>query len=715
MKFRWEWWCCGLALFLAPFVAGYFSFGLFGAQGWEQILGLVSGALPPMGYLIVGLPLLAGFVGAAWRLPVFRLPIGNLMSVFTAFWMLIVFASMASHFPYQSEGELVRWSIELSAFLLIASIAGRGKYALWLGFVIALAGSLEALWAVREYAEAARATPNWRVFGTFFNPDFLAGYLVMVIPVCLAFLASWNGQGKVLAVLLAFLPLPALILTGSRGGLLAFVLSLIAFLVLVRWNRVGDRRFYLSIGLALIAMVAFFGVFTLIGSTGRIVGGGGGESIEHSGSFRKYLWEDSIRMAKERPAFGYGFGAFAQAHGPTAQVGYTRLAHNSYLQLASEAGVPAVIALLVFFAFWLRKVMPREREEGIEAESLFGVNAPMMRSALVAGVIGAAAHNFVDSDVYLLANGLTLWSMMGLALALAVDGMMPLFLPKSMMGLVATAVSLLAAGPLLSQAIASSYASTAQARQDQSDYLGAQEGFQHALDFAPRDRRYLLAVARLELGANKSEAYTLAQRAIREEPSLDTYLGVARMYMAAEDLPRAEWAFKQALTRDPYSVGAQRGLWEIYKNQDRGLELIELAKALEDQRHSTYSRVRAVPEVIETLYSQANLYLAEKGFADYIDAFDGYRQWMMITYPMVIARGRYSPVSEEDAQRDVEGFFTSLKGAFREYDGDPESQNKIAGFGRAATYEALKTLREYGRQEEADALERRIDDATTMR
>lgn len=652
MTFRWEWWCCATSLLLAPFVAGHFAFAIQPAAG--LLSGLTDGAYPEIGYALVGLPILVGIAGATWRNPVFRLPFGRLLFFVSLFWALLLMSGANTVFTGAAGKELLRWSVNLCAFFLVASIAGRGRYALALCAVISLAGSLEAGWAIREYAASVRQIPGWRVFGTLFNPDFLAGYLVLITPLCLTFLAQWRGAGRSLVALLAFLPLPALLLTGSRGGLLAFGMEFAALLLLLRWNRALDRRTGVSLAVAVAAMAALFMGLTSLGASQRLAGGPG-ESIEHSAAFRKYLWADTLTMIKEQPAFGHGLGSFPWAHGPSAKVGFTRLAHNSYLQLGAEAGVPALIGLLITFGFWIATAIRRERSDQVAGEELCGVSTPAIRAAIVAGVIGADAHNFVDSDAYLLANGLTLWSMMGMGLALAVDGVMPIFLPKAALGAIATTIAAMVGWPLLCQARAN-HLGAAGAALSETDPFQAAALYAQAASIAPNDRRYLMRAAMY--ATDRESAIRFAERAVRVEPAAETFNAAARVYEAAKEPKRAEDAFKQALLRDPSSPVAFAGLLDLYET-DRPEEALRIAERVAAQRESLYATVRAVPEVVETIYARANLLLGRSGHDPALLrlAFDDYDRFMNITYPLVIARANYSPVPRDQAEEIVDRYF----------------------------------------------------------
>jgi len=85
---------------------------------------------------------------------------------------------------------------------------------------------------------------------------------------------------------------------------------------------------------------------------------------------RRVLWANALQLAALRPWLGWGLGEFDYAHYATLFEGprFCRIvdnAHNLFLQVAVEAGIPAALALLALFVFVLWRTRPwRERDPG---------------------------------------------------------------------------------------------------------------------------------------------------------------------------------------------------------------------------------------------------------------------------------------------------------------------------------------------------------------
>jgi uncharacterized membrane protein len=101
------------------------------------------------------------------------------------------------------------------------------------------------LFAILESASGAQRiygffeTPGGMLFGPYVNRDHFAGLMEMLLPVAIFYITGWHGrislEASVWRVFAIALALASLLLSGSRGGLLALSLEIIiATLVLLR-------------------------------------------------------------------------------------------------------------------------------------------------------------------------------------------------------------------------------------------------------------------------------------------------------------------------------------------------------------------------------------------------------------------------------------------------------------------------------------------------
>lgn len=247
-----------------------------------------------------------------------------------------------------------------------------------------------------------------RSVGTFFSPNFAAGFIGAALPFVVVQLLGSRIKARRFASFLSLAMLgAALVATGSRGGIALGVGGVILTL-LVAFIRDGIRVpiKWIAIGLGLFVIGAATQSKTILARTT------GGSSQDHSGAFRSETWNGTIQMIQASPITGHGPGNFANTYGQYATVEWTGQAHNSYLQLASECGFPALMGVLLILVVTLAGEVRRPRK---------GTDAPLdvHASALPVVIIVAAARGFLDSESAIPGNALILWVAIGCALTTA--------------------------------------------------------------------------------------------------------------------------------------------------------------------------------------------------------------------------------------------------------------------------------------------------------
>ena len=188
--------------------------------------------------------------------------------------------------------------------------------------------------------------------GVFENPNDLAINIALNWPLCIAFFFMARGFKKALWAGAILIMLLGVELTYSRSGFLALALAG----VLVLWEfAIHGRRLYLLL------LAGVLGLVVLITSPGHyaeriasIVTGQEADSMDRgSREARKELLVRSFSTAVHNPVFGVGAGNFEVLSGNW------HVAHNTYTEIAAEAGFPALfLFLLVIYRtfFNLRKV-----------------------------------------------------------------------------------------------------------------------------------------------------------------------------------------------------------------------------------------------------------------------------------------------------------------------------------------------------------------------
>jgi O-antigen ligase len=210
------------------------------------------------------------------------------------------------------------------------------------------------------------------VAGTLGNANEVAGLAVMLSPFWLLIASSPDRSKfvRVIAFLVLLISIAVVVKTGSRGGLIAVVLLFVVYFfsapTLTKWKM-------LAVVPVLIASIPFFPASTLaryrtlfsdsVSTEPSLDGGAVGSTIA-----RKELVWQSMRITLTHPLFGVGPGVYAAAvaeiAGREGEHSSWQVAHNGFLQIAAEAGLPALaIYLAILLSSW--RLLSRLRKSAL--------------------------------------------------------------------------------------------------------------------------------------------------------------------------------------------------------------------------------------------------------------------------------------------------------------------------------------------------------------
>jgi O-antigen ligase len=287
----------------------------------------------------------------------------------------------------------------------------------WLGtfplvfWTYTLSPSRESLWrhgyrwaVLTGVALALYASYEYLRFGlepsaTFLNRQSLAGLLNLVsLPLCGYFLSAgqfpkWQRWGMGAAIfVLGF----SLALIEGRGATIAGAMAFLLLLA-VAFRFAPKQRVALLV--AIVAAAFFIG--SQLGKEGlgeRL--GGVADNPWQAGSTRVVIWKQSWEMVKDAPWMGVGLGHYAlyypRYRDPSDQnAGF--FAHNDYLQIWVEAGLPGLLLLIAVLVTVLLAYV-RTLRRSIAASQRIEL------TALFAGLLATAAHSVVDFNLYVLST-----------------------------------------------------------------------------------------------------------------------------------------------------------------------------------------------------------------------------------------------------------------------------------------------------------------------
>jgi O-antigen ligase len=220
--------------------------------------------------------------------------------------------------------------------------------------------------------------------GIYSNPNDLAFAIVLSLPFSLAFMLSTKSiLRRVLWVLAMLCMAVALFLTASRAGFITLVISGAVCL----WHfAVKGRRPLLVVAVVLIgATLSVSAGKTLKDRFLALSGEGLDTGIETSayGSFedRRLLMLRALKGIEHYPVLGIGIRNFITYSGVWREV------HVTYLQIAVEGGIPALVLYLMFFGCGFANLRRLQRMKNLDAQTMFFVGA--LHSSLIGFAVGA--------------------------------------------------------------------------------------------------------------------------------------------------------------------------------------------------------------------------------------------------------------------------------------------------------------------------------------
>jgi O-antigen ligase len=287
--------------------------------------GFITALKTPIGKALTGLTvcMAASLPFSVWR--------GGSIPFFRDSWLLYSFA----------------------AFLAVAGLIGNYEQ-----FRKALNAIAWALFVFSIIANVFGDSDNGRLFleqGKFANPNEMAQALLIGLPLWGGrFARSDSLQEKLFALLVMLLALVTTFRTGSRGALIAFVAMCLVYFLRAQ---IHDKLTFIIGGTLVVGV--------LVGTMpGRLVARykttvdydadsaeadvGLNESAVTSSESRKILLRHSLILTIRHPLFGVGPGMFVVADDKYSKSiglrkGQWLGTHNSYTQVSSELGIPALL------------------------------------------------------------------------------------------------------------------------------------------------------------------------------------------------------------------------------------------------------------------------------------------------------------------------------------------------------------------------------------
>ncbi|MFA4016643.1 MAG: hypothetical protein RUDDFDWM_001753 [Candidatus Fervidibacterota bacterium] len=494
------------------------------------------------------------------------------------------------------------------AVVFIAVSSFEAPFAFSLPLVTSLAGYVESLLALREYAFSHTAgLKEWRAFGTFQNPNLLGGYLAMCLPVMLSVTMHLRQRLlKLVGVLVSVICIIAIAVTGSKGAFMALLISLLLFSLLLLARL--QRRRYDVLFLLCCLMLLVFATIAIPTLRQRIISAFGAQL--HSWLFRIFVWKATLNIAIANPINGSGIGTFYLAYPKFTTVGPTYTAHNSFLQIASECGFLSLAIFIIFIVFWMRHSIKLMWQRA-QAESTLIIGS-------ICGVVSFLIHNIVDCTWYVPATRLTFALLLGFTMAMCnggepgsrpyqtdVDGFTPWLRGSRMKAILKgfAILALLLCSFISFTHVVATYHALSGRRAENAFF--AIEAFERAISWEPLNARHRIALANALLSLSEPNEHKRALKealiATRLQPTrAANYHTLARAYLALGEHSKAIRAYNEALNVNPHDTLGMCELARLYErlgDKEKALRLYERVIGLMRSPYGQYTAIDAPTDV----------------------------------------------------------------------------------------------------------------------
>jgi O-antigen ligase len=377
-----------------------FSVLAFGAvEVWSESILEIGASL-----LLVGWAALAFFDG---RVKIYwsplNWPLAGLFGIGLAQLVLRI-----TPYPFLTRVELLRLGAYLLIFFLSTQLfRERRDLTTLVWFLIFLCFSVSLLGIVQHFTSDAKIygirtlTAGGDPFGPFVNRNHFAGFVELTLPAGLALMIFRGLRRDMIPLtgLLTIVPVSAIVLSGSRGGIISFAFEIAVLALLARFRKApeGARLAALAIvGFAALALTAWLGIGTAIERFSTLHPG------DVTLSRRASMVRGAAHMYFDHPIIGAGLGSLVAVY-PRYETVYdghiVDHVHNDFMELLAEMGIVGALCGVVFL--W---ILFRDTRKCLAAEQ--GHFSRALHAGAIAALFGILLHSLVDFNLHIPSNAL---------------------------------------------------------------------------------------------------------------------------------------------------------------------------------------------------------------------------------------------------------------------------------------------------------------------
>jgi O-antigen ligase len=324
------------------------------------------------------------------------------------------FRSTAS--PYNTRIELLLLLADLiivflavQAFRTLEDWRGFVWFGMGFGFLVSIFAILQHLTSNGKLYWIREIRYGGLPFGPYVNRNHFAGFVELVLPLALVplVLGRVRRERWPIVGLFAVLPIGALLLSASRGGLVSFGAELgVLALVMIRRREMGKHLLPgVAVLLAALLLVSWLGVGQILERLSSV------QLLEVSSGKRASMRRDTWRIFLDHPFLGTGLGTLQIVYPPYETLYDGKIVnhtHNDYLEALAETGIAGGLCCAWFLGVLFSESLRRLRQLN---NSFAGA---LQLSGFVA-CCGFLVHSLVDFNLHIPSNALLFFLMAHLA------------------------------------------------------------------------------------------------------------------------------------------------------------------------------------------------------------------------------------------------------------------------------------------------------------
>ena len=311
-------------------------------------------------------------------------------------------------YPFLTRTELLKLATYFLFFFLMAQafrskfeLSGLAWFIVLFCFAISLLGIIQHFTSGQEIYWLPAIHIAGDPFGPYVNRNHFAGFVELTLPIGLALMVFRGLRSDLfpLAGLLTIVPVSAMILSGSRGGIVSFVFEIIVLAFLARRSRSAEGTKLVAIGivaLAAFALVAWVGAERAIQRFSIL------QSKDPSLSRRVSMSWGALHIFLDHPIAGSGLGTLVSVYPFYETIYDGKLVdhvHNDYTELLADEGLLGGLCGIAFL--WL---LYREARKNFETPQSHFSRA--IHAGSIVAVSGLLLHSFVDFNLHIPSNAL---------------------------------------------------------------------------------------------------------------------------------------------------------------------------------------------------------------------------------------------------------------------------------------------------------------------